>query len=137
LLATELRSWGWPVEVHRKWFKQTTADDEWIARVAEKHWKILTADKDLEFRYHDAIVAAQAAIFVVKELKPGEGYKKWVSMMDSCKRRIVHAALFAPCPFVARISRDGNVSRITHLMAHGRTKNISQSVAANFEMYLT
>lgn len=34
--------------------KQTTADDEWIAKVAEKHWKIITSDKDLEFRYHEA-----------------------------------------------------------------------------------
>lgn len=135
MVATELRSWGWPVEVHRTWFKQTTSDDEWIAAVAEKHWRIITADKDLEFRYHEAIVAAKAAIFVVKELKQGESYKKWISMMDSCKRRIVHDSHFAPCPFVARISRNGTISTVTQLLAHGRTKNVTHSVAANFGIY--
>jgi PIN like domain len=55
--------------VHRKWSKQTTPDDDWIASVSEKHWRIVTADKDLEYRYHEVIVAAKAAIFVVKELK--------------------------------------------------------------------
>lgn len=121
--------------MHRTWFKQTTSDDEWIAKVAEKHWRIITADKDLEFRYHEVIVAAKAAIFILKELKQGESYKKWVSMLDSCKRRIVHDAHFAPCPFVARISREGNVSRVTQLLAHGKTKNVTHSVAANFEIY--
>jgi len=32
--------------------------------------------------------------------------RSWLSMMDACKRRIVHDAHFAPCPFVARISRN-------------------------------
>src|SRR6266852_1743368 len=77
LSASELRSWEWPVEAHRKWFKHSTEDDEWIAKVSEKRWKILTSDQDLEFRYHEEIVAAKAGIFVLSDLKEGEGYQKW------------------------------------------------------------
>jgi hypothetical protein len=135
IVAGELRSWEWPVEVHRTWFKQRTDDDEWITRVSEKHWKIITSDKDLESRYHEAIVAANAAIFVLSELKHLEGCMKWVEMMEKCKRRIVHDAHFAPCPFVARVSRDGNVYQVTQLLAHGKTRNVTHSVAANFRLY--
>jgi len=136
LLASELRSWGWPIEVHRKWFKHSTDDDEWIAKVSEKHWKILTADQNLECRYHEEIVAAKAGIFVLSELKEHEDYRKWIAMLGNCKRRIVHDAHFAACPFVARISRDGNIYQVVHLMAHGRRKNITQSTVNNFELYL-
>lgn len=123
------------MQVHRRWFKHTTDDGEWIVRVGQKHWRIITADKDLEFRYHEAIVAAKAGIFVLSELKKGEGYQKWVEMLSKCKLRIVHDAHFAQRPFVARVSRDGNVYQIMHLMAHGRTKNVTHSVAANFGIY--
>lgn len=125
------------MEVHRKWFKHRTADDEWIASVGEKHWRIITSDKDLEFRYHEAIVAANAAIFVLSDLKVGEGCMKWVEMLGKCKTRIVHDAYFAPCPFVARVSREGNVYHVTHLLPHGRTKNVTHSVATNFRLYST
>jgi len=136
LSASELRSWEWPVEAHRKWFKHSTEDDEWIAKVSEKRWKILTSDQDLEFRYHEEIVAAKAGIFVLSDLKEGEGYQKWVAMLSNCKRRLVHDAHFAPCPFVARISRDGNIYQVVHLMAHGRRKNVTQSTANNFRLYV-
>lgn len=134
-VAGELRSWGWPVEVHRSWFKQRANDDEWIATVGEKRWRIITSDKDLECRYHEAIVAAKAAIFVLGELKRGEGCMKWVEMLGTCKQRIVHDAHFAPCPFVARVSRDGNVYQVTQLLAHGKTKNVTHSVASHFQLY--
>jgi len=123
------------VEVHRDRFKQTTDDSEWIVKVGQKHWRAITSDKDLEFRYHEAIVAAKAGIFVLSELKTGEGYQKWVAMLENCKQRIVHDAHFAPRPFVARVSRDGNVYQVMHLMTHGRTKNVTHSVAANFGIY--
>jgi hypothetical protein len=123
------------VEVHRSWFNHKATDDEWITAVAEKHWKIITSDKDLESRYHHVIVAAKAAIFVLSELKQGEGCMKWVEMLGNCKRRVVHDAHFAPCPFVARVSRDGNIYQVTQLLSHSKTKNITHSVAANFALY--
>jgi hypothetical protein len=136
LLATELRSWEWPIEVHRKWFNHRTDDDEWIARVSEKHWRIITSDQDLEFRYHEQIVAAKAAIFILGPLKDKESHRKWIEMLANCKRRVVHDAVFAPCPFIARINRDGHVHQVIELMAHGRRKNITQSTASHFELYL-
>jgi PIN like domain len=117
-----LRSWGWPVEVHRGRFKHRATDDEWIAAVAEKHWRIITSDKEMESRYHEIIGASKAAIFVLSELKRHEGSQKWIEMLGKCKRRIVHDAHFAPCPFVARVSRDGNVYQVMHLLAHARPK---------------
>jgi hypothetical protein len=135
IVAGELRSWGWPVEVHRSWFKHTATDDEWITRVSEKQWRIITSDKDLECRYHEAIVAAKAAIFVLSELKRGEGCMKWVEMLGRCKERVVHDSHFAPRPFVARVSREGNVYQVTHLLAHSKTRNVSHAVAANFRIY--
>jgi len=134
-LAAELTSWEWPIEVHRKWFKHSTDDDRWIAVVSEKQWRILTLDQDLEYRYHEEIVAANARIFVLNKLKEGENYKKWVSMLSSCKRRIIHDAHFAPPPFVARISRDGIVHQVVQFLAHGRRRNITQSTASHFELY--
>jgi hypothetical protein len=135
IVAGELRSWDWPVEVHRSRFKQKTEDGEWITVAGEKHWRIITSDKDLECRYHEAIVAAKAAIFVLSELKRGEGCAKWIEMLRSCKQRIIHDAHFAPRPFVARVSRDGNIYQVTQLFAHGKTRNVTHSVASNFRIY--
>lgn len=137
ILAGVLRSWDWPVEVHRGLFKHRADDDEWIARVSEKHWRIITSDKDLESRYHEAIVTSNAAIFVLSELKQREGCQKWIEMLGKCKLRVLHDAHFAPLPFVARISREGNIYQVTQLFAHGKTKNVTQSVVNNFRLYST
>lgn len=137
LLASELQSWKWDVEVHRAKYgdKRSVGDDRWIVEVGEKNWRILTADKDLEYRHHEAIVRANAGIFIVSDLKDGEGYLGWVRMLTKCKRRLVHDSHFAPRPFVARISRDGNVYKISHLLPRGMIRDVTHSVLKSAELY--
>ena len=138
-LAEVLRGWTWTVEVHRRWFpsdRKRVDDDAWIPVIAEKKWRIISCDKDMESRYHEAIAATDAAIFIVAELDEGEDYRGWVRMLGSCKDRIVHDSHFAPRPFVARISRTGNIYLVNQLLPHGRVKNVTTSVANNATLYL-
>ncbi len=113
------------VEVHKKWFKDKEHDEVWIARVGLKNWRIFTQDKDLETRHHDAIVGGNAGVFILSDTKPREGCAKWVEMITACRLRIIHAAIHARRPFVARISYDGKLYRIRHLMARKRAVDIT------------
>lgn len=135
-LASDLRDWNWSVEVHRGKFKPRADDDDWIVRVAEKKWRILTSDKDLEFRYHEVIARTDAGIFILSDLEEGENYKGWTRMLVNCKRHIEHAACLAPRPFVARISHDGNLYHISKILPHGKTANITTSVRSDSSLYL-
>ena len=121
--------------MHRRWFNERTDDEEWIAIVSEKRWRIITSDKDLEFRHHEAIAKAKGRIFILSDLERGEGYSGWTRMLSNCQSRVVHDAHFAPCPFVARISHDGNIYLVTQLLRRGRTRNVTNAVEANFRLY--
>jgi PIN like domain len=137
LLANELRSWHWQVEVHRRWYgdRRKVEDDEWIRDIGQKNWRIITADKDMEWRWHESIVKANAAIFVLASLKESENYEGWIRMLEPCKRRIIHDSHFAPRPFVARISHEGHIYKVSQLLAHGIVRDVTHTVKNNAELY--
>jgi len=137
LLATELRSWRWEVEVHRKWYgdKKRVEDNIWVEEIGQKNWRIITADKDMEWRWHDSIVKANAGIFVVASLKEGENYTGWVRMLRPCRKRIVHDCHYAPRPFVARISHEGHIYKVTQLLPHGMVRDVTHFVQNSAELY--
>src|SRR5262249_31655289 len=87
----------------RRWLPsdQMRVDDDWVTVIAEKRWVILTADKDLQFRYHEVIAKTKAAIFVVAYLKDKEDWTGWARMIGACKQEIIQASYVAPRPFVA------------------------------------
>jgi hypothetical protein len=89
----------------------------------------------LEWRWHESIVRANAAIFVLASLKEGENYKGWVRMLEPCKRRIVHDSYYAPRPFVARVSHEGHIYKVTQLFAHGIARDVTHSVQNNAQLY--
>lgn len=135
-LASDLRDWNWEVEVHRGKFNHRADDDEWITRVAEKKWRILTSDKDLETRYHEVIAATDAGIFILSDLDDFEGYKGWTRMLVNCKRQVEYACCLAPRPFVARISHEGNLYQINRILPRGQVTNITASVKADSRLYI-
>lgn len=125
-LAAELHRMGFrKIEVHKRWFKDKEHDEVWITRVGLKNWRIFTQDKELETRHHDAIVAGNAGVFILSNTKPREGCAKWVEMIATCRLRIVHAAIHARRPFVARISYDGKLYKIRHLMPRQKVIDIT------------
>ena len=138
LLAEAIRAWDWSVHVHRVRYgdRKKIDDDRWILDAGEKNWRIITSDKDLETRYHNAIVQANAGIFVLSDLHEGESYEGWVRMLGTCKHRIVHDSHFAPRPFVARISYEGHIYRVHHLLAHGRVRDATDSVSNHSLLFL-
>jgi hypothetical protein len=124
-LAEELRSMGFQVEVHKQRFKHSENDDVWIEAVGQKNWRILTQDKDMETRHRDAIVRGNAGVFILSDTKKNEGCEKWISMLRECRTRLIHAAVHAKRPFVARISYEGKLYRIHRLMTHDRSEDIT------------
>ncbi len=131
-LAGELRRIGFRlVETHCKHFKSREKDEVWIIKVGLKNWRILTQDKDLETRHHEAIVRGNAGVFIMSDVKPKEGLAKWVEILTTCRERIVHASTHGKRPFVARISYEGNLYRVNHLMPRMRTVDITETTASH------
>jgi hypothetical protein len=56
-------------------------------------------------------------------------------MLRGCKRRIVHDSFYAPRPFVARVSHEGHIYKVTHLLDHGMTRDVTSFVENNVKIY--
>lgn len=130
-LAGELRKMGFRIKTHDSMFKKTEGDENWLLIIGQKNWRVFTADQEMESLHHLSIVAGNVGVFVLSDLKQGETYVQWVTMIKGCEARIRHACSFGKRPFVARISRLGTLYRVRHLKPHLKVEDITIETEQN------
>jgi len=111
-VAAALRLIGVPVEVHEDHFPINARDEEWILEVGQRGWIVLTKDDRIRYRLVEraALVKAQVAMFTLTSgnLTGEEMAQAFVKALPRIYRFL---AKHRP-PFIARITRSGEVSMI-------------------------
>lgn len=111
-LRTELAKADLRVEIHDDHFARDEEDRVWLQAVGERGWVVLTKDQRLRYRPLEiaALRASNARVFVLTagNLRGSEIAAVFLTALP----RIYELLQAMPGPFVARVSRPGNV-RIT------------------------
>ena len=109
-LRAELANLGLVVEIHDDHFARDAEDRVWLRAVGERGWVVLTKDQRLRYRPLElaALRASDARVFVLTagNLRGGEIASVFVRALPR-----IHGILrSAPGPFLARISKSGQVA---------------------------
>ena len=110
IVAQALRQIGETVEIHDDHFAPDAKDEDWLGEVAKRGWIVLTKDDRIRYRITErtAIESAKGRAFVLAstQLQGSEMAAAFVKALPRIKRLVAGRAP----PFIARVSRAGNVS---------------------------
>ena len=110
IVAQALRDIGETVEIHDDNFAPDAKDEDWLVEVGNRGWIVLTKDDRIRYRATERTALASASVraFVLtsSQLQGTEMAAAFVKALPRIKRLIAN---HTP-PFIARISRSGNVS---------------------------
>ena len=110
IVAQALRDIGETVEIHDDHFAPDAKDEDWLVEVGKRGWIVLTKDDRIRYRATErtALASARVRAFVLtsSQLQGTEMAAAFVKALPRIKRLIAN---HTP-PFIARISRSGNVS---------------------------
>ena len=113
-VAAALRARGACVEEHDRHFPRNAPDHAWLPEVGRRGWAVITQDTRIRYRSAERVAAetAKVALFVFtgKKMRGVEigaaiaaALPKMVRMLGKQRR-----------PFIARVSRSGEVTIIGH-----------------------
>jgi len=110
-MAAVLRAAGLHVEVHDDHFRQDALDPEWLAAVGERKWIVVTRDERIRYRVAEkqAIRHAKVRAFVLAaqgNLRAEMLAEIFLRALPKIRRTVGERKP----PFIAKISRDGNVT---------------------------
>jgi len=109
-IAAALRQAGVEVQVHDDHFAPDERDEDWLRKVGQRGWIVLTKDHRIRYRELEvaAILKARVCAFVLTggNLQGKEMGHIFVKALPAIKRFILR---HAP-PFVAKVTRAGSVS---------------------------
>lgn len=113
IIPDALRNAGEEVRIHDDFFAQDAKDETWLAEAGKQGWIVLTKDKNIRYRAVElqALLAAKVRAFVLTargDLSGAEVGQIFIKALPAMKKL---CAATKP-PFIARVSRDGSVSRV-------------------------
>ena len=112
VVANALREQGFPVELLEDRFANDAADEEWLPKIGELGWLILTKDDKIRRRpvERDALLRSGARAFVLPS-----GNMSGQEMASTVVKALPKIQRFVnknQPPFIARISKAGDVRKI-------------------------
>lgn len=112
VVANALREHGFSVELLEDRFTNDAADEEWLPKVGERGWLILTKDDKIRRRpvERDALLRSGARAFILPSgnMSGKEMAATVVNALPSIQRFVDKNQP----PFIARITRSGDVRKI-------------------------
>jgi predicted nuclease of predicted toxin-antitoxin system len=101
------------VQIHDEHFRQDATDVEWLHEVGQRGWVVLTKDEKIRRRAHERKALMQAGVrafvLVAGNLSGPEMAAAFVQALPAIHRFL---ARHNP-PFIARVTRGGEVSMLT------------------------
>jgi len=109
-IRSELVKAGLSVQIHDEYFPRDEEDRVWLRDVGERGWVVLTKDQRLRYRPLEkaALKASKARVFVLTA-----GNLRGIeiaAVFAAALPRICAVLRSVPGPFVARVSRSGQVT---------------------------
>ncbi|MEB3310941.1 MAG: hypothetical protein VKJ02_11970 [Snowella sp.] len=108
-IAAAIKSLGISVETHDQHFPKNALDIEWIPKIAEKRWIILTKDERIGKNALERQVLARSGLRMFTLAAQGLSGEEMVSIFQ---KAIIPMQKFIeknPAPFIAKIYRNGDV----------------------------
>jgi hypothetical protein len=108
-LGKTLRQEGWNVQLHDEHFAEHTPDEEWLLKVGEKRWIVLTKDKAIRSRdvERKAVLAAKVGVFTLPN-----GTMTGAEMLEVFRNNRLKIGRYlkkhAP-PFIAVVFKDAGI----------------------------
>lgn len=116
----QLRKAGFHIVIHDDHFgkrHQTILDPEVITECGRQGWFLLTADKDMPFRWAAEIINANLGVFC--QTNNTQGPKLWAPRLVALKEQIIKKSRNVATPFVIQITADKKPKLIRrHLLQH-------------------
>jgi predicted nuclease of predicted toxin-antitoxin system len=111
VLADKLREAGIPCEVHDDHLPQDATDANWLQYVGEKGWIAIGRDKNIRYRGPEkaALIQANACLIVVRAKNTTA--QDIANLIIKHIDRIYRFTKKNDAPFIAGITRDGNITK--------------------------
>lgn len=111
IVAGALREAGEQIRIHDDHFPQNTPDATWLMDVGQRGWVVLTKDTRIRYRAIEtnALRAAKVRAFVLTAKGDLSG-TEMAGVFIKALPRIKRLCSKTTPPFIAKVSRDGNVT---------------------------
>ncbi|HEX5645583.1 MAG TPA: hypothetical protein VFX56_01320 [Nitrospira sp.] len=111
-VATALREAGATLHIHDDHFPPDAKDEDWLLEAGRRGWIVLTKDHRIRYRHVErlALMKAGVAAFILTagDLQGDEMAQIFVKALPRITRFLKNHTK----PFIAKLARDGSVSRL-------------------------
>lgn len=109
MIAAALRDKDLFVEVHDDHFPPDAKDEEWLAKIGDRGWIVLTKDRKFHNRVLEIAAIANSRVRVFKLTAANIQGQEMAAIFVKAISKIERVAAGNPAPFIATVSRSGTV----------------------------
>lgn len=97
-------------------FKPDAPDEEWIMRAAEEGWVVLTKDSEIRRHPNERLAIKNSGLRVFTLTRGSWRSEEMSGAFIAAERRIVKTLKHHRGPFIARITKAGDISKLDILL---------------------
>lgn len=112
-LPEKLRLNGFIIQVHDDHYDEKTTDVEWLKLVGDRNWFVITKDKRIRYRENEKKMVIENNIGMFVFTRGQYTSDEMANILINAKRKIKNFINHNPTPFIASISRSGNITKLT------------------------
>ena len=124
LLAGALRAAGYRIELHDEHFAQDTKDPFWIRSVAERHWVILTCDRNIARKEPERSLFSSAPthtfiLYALSHIQREQRVPLVLAVLPKLSALVVSGANHG----IYRVHTDGKIEHLADIKARFRLED--------------
>ena len=110
-----LRDYGFDVQAFTEHFADGAPDEEWIAKAASESWVVLTKDAGIRRKPNERLAIKNSGLRVFTLTRGNWRSEEMSGAFIAAARRIRNLLRRKPGPFIARVTRTGEISLLDDL----------------------
>jgi PIN like domain len=114
-VTAALREYGFVVVAFTDHFADGAPDEEWITRAAAERWVVLTKDAALRRRPNQRLAIKNSGLRVFTLTRGSWRSEEMSGAFTAAARKIRNLLNRNPGPFIARVTRSGDLSIVDNL----------------------
>jgi len=114
-VTSALREYGFAVVAFTDHFEDGASDEEWIAKAASERWVVLTKDAAVRRRPNERLAIRNSGLRVFTLARGNWTSDEMSAAFVAAARRISNLLKKNPGPFIARITKAGELSVVDDL----------------------
>jgi hypothetical protein len=114
-VTVALREYGFVVVAFTDHFEDGAPDEQWIAKAAVEGWVVLTKDSAVRRRPNERLAIKNSGLRVFTLTRGSWRSEEMSGAFIAAARKIGNLLNRDPGPFIARVTRSGEISLVDHL----------------------